>query len=244
MPDPPAGQLVPGPAGRASPCHERPGVGDATRPIAHTLTDAAKGSTYPVPARRCRVEETVRRSRFITTLSRAETAEAAGEVIASIRREFPDATHNCWAFVAGSPGDTAHIGSSDDGEPGGSAGRPMLNVLLHSGVGEVAAVVTRYFGGTKLGIGGLMRAYAGGVKSALEDLPTELRVVRAPCVVVAAYGEISALQRIFADLDVVVADETYAATVRYELAVPEHALERLERAVADATRGSATFTRS
>ncbi|NLG62975.1 MAG: hypothetical protein GX539_12100, partial [Candidatus Cloacimonetes bacterium] len=100
----------------------------------------------------------VQRSRFIATLAHAPDVESARAFIEEVRAEFPDATHNCWAFVAGPPGSTSHVGFSDAGEPHGTAGRPMLDVLLHSGIGEVAAVVTRYFGGVKLGKGGLVRA--------------------------------------------------------------------------------------
>ena len=126
---------------------------------------------YPIPANRTRVEEVILRSRFITTAAPAGTSEAARAFIASIRAEFPDATHHCYAFVAGPPGSTAQIGMSDDGEPGGTAGRPMLAVLLGSGIGDIAVVVTRYYGGTKLGTGGLVRAYSGGVKAVLDALP-------------------------------------------------------------------------
>ena len=82
------------------------------------------------------------------------TEEDAKIFIARIKDEFPDATHHCWAYVAGPPGDTAQIGMSDDGEPHGTAGKSILTVLLYSEIGETVAVVTRYFGGTKLGTEG------------------------------------------------------------------------------------------
>lgn len=112
-------------------------------------------ASYRVPAGHHRVEDVVARSRFVTTLAHAPTAAAAHAVVAQIRDELPDATHHCWAFVAGSPGSTTHIGLSDAGEPKGTAGRPILTVLLYSGIGEVVAVSSRWFGGTKLGTGGL-----------------------------------------------------------------------------------------
>ena len=112
---------------------------------------------YPIPAGEIRVEEEIKHSRFITSLAPAQSAEAARAFIERVRAEFPDATHNCWAYAAGPPGSTLHTGMSDDGEPGGNAGRPMLTVLRNSGAGDVAAVVTRYFGGVKLGRGGLAR---------------------------------------------------------------------------------------
>lgn len=94
-----------------------------------------------------REEETVKRSRFIVTVGRAASPEAAHAFIEKIREEHSQATHNCWAFNAGEPGSTAQVGASDDGEPKGTAGRPMLTAVLHSGIGEVVVVVTRYFGG-------------------------------------------------------------------------------------------------
>src|SRR4051812_21661975 len=116
---------------------------------------------YPIPAARHRAELTIERSRFICTIAHAAEPDDAHAFIREMNAEFGDATHNCWAFVAGPPGDTNRIGMSDDGEPHGTAGRPMLTVLTHSGVGDIVAVVTRYYGGTKLGTGGLVKAYGG-----------------------------------------------------------------------------------
>ncbi|MEH6457607.1 MAG: YigZ family protein, partial [Cocleimonas sp.] len=118
---------------------------------------------YKIPAKQHRHETIIKRSRFITTIAHASSADEANAFIASIKKEFPDASHNCWAYVAGPAADSAKIGMSDDGEPHGTAGKPMLNVLLHSDIGEIVAVVTRYFGGTKLGPGGLVKAYSGSV---------------------------------------------------------------------------------
>jgi uncharacterized YigZ family protein len=195
---------------------------------------------YPIPARLHRVEEVIQRSRFITTVAHAPDADAAHAFVQRIRDEFPDATHNCWAFVAGPPASTTHIGMSDDGEPHGTAGKPMLTTLLHGGVGEIVAVSTRYFGGVKLGTGGLGRAYAGGVKLALASLPTEERVDRVVVDVTVGYAEVDALQRLTDELEVVVEDEEYGASVRYRCAVPDGDMERFRKAVADFTRGEGT----
>lgn len=198
---------------------------------------------YPIPARIHRVEETIQRSRFVTTVAHAPDAEAAQAFVQRVREEFPDASHHCWAFVAGPPGSTTHIGMSDDGEPHGTAGRPMLTTLLHGGVGEVVAVCARWFGGTKLGTGGLGRAYAGGVKLALESLPTEERVDRVAVKITVGYGDVDALQRIMEELDIVVETEEYGADVRYGCAVPVPALGEFERLVAEATRGGGRVER-
>jgi uncharacterized YigZ family protein len=201
------------------------------------------GGAYPIPARVHRVEETIQRSRFITTVAHAPGADAAHHFLVGIRETFPDATHHCWAFVAGPPGSTTSVGMSDDGEPHGTAGRPMLTALLHSGVGEIVAVCARYFGGTKLGTGGLGRAYAGGVRLALETLPLEDRIDRALLEVEVAYSQVDGVQRLLDELDALLEAENYGATVRYRVAVPETGLAHFERALADLTRGEGRVKR-
>ncbi|HUG41684.1 MAG TPA: YigZ family protein [Longimicrobiales bacterium] len=194
---------------------------------------------YPVPAARYRVEEEVRRSRFLTTVGRAATREEAEVFIAAIRAEFPDATHNCWAFVAGPPGSTAVVGMSDDGEPHGTAGRPILETLLHSGVGEIAAVVTRWFGGVKLGKGGLGRAYAGAVAHALASMPRAERVERSRLRVVCDYPARDPLLRLAADVDAAVEAEEYGIHVTLVFAVPVPEVARFRDGVAALTAGGA-----
>jgi uncharacterized YigZ family protein len=192
---------------------------------------------YPIPAARVRVEETIARSRFITTVAAAETPELARGLVAEIRAEFPDATHHCFAYVSGPPGSTAQIGMSDDGEPSGTAGRPMLAVLLGSGVGDIAAVVTRFFGGTKLGTGGLVRAYGGGVKAALALLPLEEKVRLRTLKLSGAYHWISALDRLFPSYEAHVDERTFDADVTWHVIVPEERLDALIAALVELSRG-------
>ncbi len=184
-----------------------------------------------------RVEETIQRSRFLTTLAHAPDPEAAHAFVGAVRAEFRDATHHCWAFVAGPPGSTTRIGMSDDGEPHGTAGRPMLTALLHAEVGEVVAVCTRWYGGIKLGTGGLGRAYSGGVVRALESLPTVERVDRVALDVTVGYPDVDALQRLIDEDALPILDEAFGAEVRYRLGVPREEAEALERRIADLTRG-------
>jgi len=191
------------------------------------------------------VEEVVRRSRFIATIAPASDAEEAHAFIKRVTREFPDATHHCWAFVAGSPGSTTHIGQSDAGEPSGTAGRPILNTLLHSGVGEVAAVVTRYFGGVKLGKGGLGRAYSSAVALALETLPTLQRVSVVDVVVDAPYPAMGAIYRTLELVGARDREEDFPSEtrVRIRAAVPEAAMETLVSEVGRITKGDGTVIR-
>lgn len=128
-------------------------------------------SRYLIPAGLHRRELEVERSRFTCTLANAASAAEVQRVVREVSAEMTDATHHCWAFVAGPPGSTNQIGLSDDGEPHGTAGRPMLTVLMHSDVGEAVAIVTRYNGGVKLGTGGLARAYSGTVQLAQSTMP-------------------------------------------------------------------------
>lgn len=200
-------------------------------------------ASYRVPAGPHRVEDVIARSRFVTTLAHAPTTAAAHAVVEQIRDELPDATHHCWAFVAGSPGSTTHIGLSDAGEPKGTAGRPMLTVLLYSGIGDVVAVSARWFGGTKLGTGGLARAYAGGVTHALASLPTELKVRRERLDVVVGYAHVEALRHVMAETGAVLEAESYGADVRYRVAVPVDALALFVRRLADATGGAGRVER-
>jgi len=131
--------------------------------------------TYPVPARAVRHETTVLNSRFIASLAPAFSVAEAREFVAGVRAEFADASHNVPVYLVGHGNSvTAHC--SDDGEPSGTAGRPALAVLQGSGLGDVAVVVTRYFGGTKLGTGGLVRAYGDAVRQVLAITPRARRI--------------------------------------------------------------------
>lgn len=130
---------------------------------------------YPVPARETSVETRVKNSRFIATLAPAFSVEEARAFVEQVRTTFADATHNVPAYVVGyGPRVIAHC--NDDGEPSGTAGRPVLAVLQGSGLGDAALVVTRYFGGTKLGTGGLVRAYGDAARAVLAETPRAERV--------------------------------------------------------------------
>ena len=194
---------------------------------------------YPIPARRHRAEEEIRRSRFITTVDYAPTVADARAFIQAIRAEFPDATHNVWAYVVGPPGSTARVGYSDDGEPHGTAGRPAYTVLLHSGVGDIVAVITRYFGGTKLGKGGLVRAYSNGVKLALETLPLAERRVTSDLEVVIPYAFVTSLQRMASEYEAEFLAEDYGAEVTYRLRLPEEHVAAFSEALIGLTNGAA-----
>ncbi|MFY8274621.1 YigZ family protein [Pseudoalteromonas sp. SSDWG2] len=133
-------------------------------------------SEYAFPAHPLSYEEEIKKSTFIVHIAHTPDVDSAKAFISEINRQYPDARHNCWAYVAGAPGGSHVYGFSDDGEPNGTAGKPMLNVLQGSGLGEICAVTTRYFGGIKLGTGGLVRAYGGTLNNALVQLQTQIKV--------------------------------------------------------------------
>lgn len=184
------------------------------------------------------------RSRFITSLAPAPSDEAARAFVEAVREEFPGATHHCWAFVAGPPGTTAHVGLSDAGEPHGTAGRPILNVLLHSGVGEIVAVVTRYFGGTKLGKGGLARAYGGGVTLALETLPTTVYTEVTDVRIVIPFSAVDAVFRLLDELVASEREVRYGIDVEMDVRIPPGGLDRLRGEVARITSGAGRVVES
>ena len=198
---------------------------------------------YNIPEKRCRTETTINRSRFITTVAHALTEVDAKSFILTIKNEFPDAAHHCWAYVAGPPGDAARMGMSDDGEPHGTAGKPILAVLLHAGVGEIVAVVTRYFGGVKLGKGGLVRAYSGSVKNALAGLPVlEKRDVIALTLVL-DYSKTAAVRQMVASFDSEIVGEKYEADVSFKIELPKSDKDCFIRAITDLTRGEVLITK-
>lgn len=194
---------------------------------------------YRIPASIHRVEEEILRSRFITTVGPTPTLEDARAFVTAIKGEFANASHNCWAYLVGPPGSTSQVGFSDDGEPHGTAGRPMLTVLEHSGLGDITAVVTRYFGGVLLGKGGLVRAYSGGVKLALDSLPVAQHVAMAELEVIVAYASIASALHLFPQFEATPLREDYAADVTYRVRLPADAVAAFSEALTAATNGEA-----
>ena len=179
------------------------------------MTEAATeraGAGYVVPAREARAEMRVVNSRFIATAAPAFTVDEARAFVERVKREFGDATHNVPAYLVGH-GATVVAHCSDDGEPAGTAGRPALAVLRGSGLGDVAVVVTRYFGGTKLGTGGLVRAYGDAVREVLAVLPRAARVPTHTVEIVTPYSLFERLRRLVGAHGGRILDEDFAAQV-------------------------------
>lgn len=178
-----------------------------------------------------------KKSRFIATVQPAASEEEALEFIEKMKKKYWDARHNCFAYVIGERNETARC--SDDGEPAQTAGKPMLDVLLGEGVHNVVVVVTRYFGGTLLGTGGLVRAYSKAVQ---EGLAGSTVVVRTKCreiVIISDYNALGKIQYIAGNMDIHCLDTQYTENVTATWLVQEELSGSFIKKVTEATNGQA-----
>lgn len=184
-------------------------------------------------------ETEIKKSRFLTTLAPAATEQAAQDVVRRVRKEHPGANHNCFAYVIGA--DAGIQKSSDDGEPGGTAGVPMQQMLLRRETRDIVAVVTRYFGGVQLGAGGLIRAYGGAVGQALDALGTVARRPMRLATVTVDHRRAGKLENDLRATGRAVREVRYGEQVRIAVGVPESELGEFRAWLADATAGAATL---
>ncbi|MGW0736797.1 YigZ family protein [Streptomyces sp. NPDC002851] len=192
---------------------------------------------YRTVAREGVHETEVGRSRFLCALAPAGTEAEAQEFVARIRKEHPTANHNCWAYVIGA--DASVQKASDDGEPGGTAGVPMLQMLTRREMRYVVAVVTRYFGGVKLGAGGLIRAYGGAVGEALDALGTVTRRRFRLATVTVDHQRAGKVQNDLRATGRAVRDVRYGEDVTIEIGLPDADVDAFQAWLADATAGTA-----
>ena len=186
-----------------------------------------------------RHEYIVDKSRFITTISPCTTEEEAQAFISRINKEFWDATHNCTAYALGPKQEQQR--SSDNGEPSGTAGKPMLEVLKKTGITNVAVVVTRYFGGIKLGAGGLIRAYSHSVAETLGLAPKELHTTRTQLQVTIDYSLYGAVERFLQDKKLHY-ETNFGEHVTVTILVPPTDVEGIQKELQDMSHGAATCT--
>jgi len=181
----------------------------------------------------------VKRSRFFGWVARATTEEEARAVIAAAREEYPDARHHCSAFIVHQDGAQPIERSSDDGEPSGTAGKPMLEVLKGSGMQDVVAVAIRYFGGIKLGTGGLVSAYTASVADTLEQVTRVTREVRELGTVDFPHAEAGRIESELRTAGIDVVDVEYGRAATYTLAFAPGERERVDALLAAVTHGGA-----
>ncbi|MGS3139664.1 MULTISPECIES: YigZ family protein [Aeromonas] len=192
---------------------------------------------YPIPVGPVEVSEEIKKSRFITFIAHTPTVPAAKAWIDDIRAQHPGARHHCWAFVAGAPQDSQVYGFSDDGEPSGTAGKPMLAQLMGAGLGEVAAVVVRYYGGVLLGTGGLVKAYGGGVGAALKRLETRIKRQQTPSLIQCDYTDMGAVEALISTHQGQLLAADYGASVTLQVAWESSAWAQVARELTDRTQG-------
>ena len=193
--------------------------------------------SYRIPDSTQTFELDIKRSRFITSIGCINGRVDGKRFLQQIRTTHPTASHHCWAYIAGQPDDAHQFDQSDDGEPKGTAGKPMLNVLTHSGLGNTIAVVTRYFGGIKLGAGGLVRTYSQSVSEALKQLQTIEQKVTTPLTIQFPYTYQGKLDHYLSKQGISIASQSFEANVSYTLAVPLSKLEITEADIANLTQG-------
>ncbi len=197
---------------------------------------------YRIPKQRCRVEIRVSNSRFIATVSLASTVKEAQAFVREIRAEMPDATHHVYAFRIGY-GNTLSEGMSDDGEPSGTAGPPAMAVVRGADIGDVALVITRYFGGTKLGTGGLVVAYTKAAQVAFEALETEQKVTRVRGEVRVPYALLERTRRVLNEQQGDIEHESFEADVCLRFRLPVECFAAVTQSIHDLTAGCVTPTR-
>lgn len=175
---------------------------------------------FQVPTARVEQEIEVKKSRFIANAGVVTDRTAALFWLSEIQQRYPDARHHCWAYLLGDNEATSSAAMSDDGEPSGTAGKPILNVLQHKRIGNIMVVVSRYFGGVKLGAGGLVRAYSQATENVLQSLPLVTPVKQSRWQVQLDFPLEQLIRHVLQEAEAEVAEITYAEQVTMILLIP------------------------
>ena len=184
---------------------------------------------YPIPAGFLERELEVKKSRFIAWVLPVSDREQVKQAVAEARQAYPDARHVCWGYQIGRPGAAAEAGMSDDGEPSGTAGKPILGVIQHKDMGDVLVIVIRYFGGIKLGAGGLVRAYAGAAERVLSAVERRIAQAMAVWNLKLAFSQEQPLRHWCDQVQGQVLQVDYGTDVLAQVAVPVNASGELQR---------------
>lgn len=199
-------------------------------------------TAYTIPAQITTIKTEVARSKFIATVYNVDSVETARNVLTAHRESMPDASHHVYAFRIGF-GSSVIEGLSDDGEPSGTSGPPVMNVLRGSDLGDTLIVVTRYFGGTLLGTGGLVRAYSEAAALAIKACPTTLKIEYVSLLVLIEYAAFTLLKRMLPEFDAEIVKESFSDSIELQLTVPALHADRLTEAITEYTAGGAYIER-
>lgn len=174
----------------------------------------------------------IKKSEFIACAYPASSREQAMFHVEQLREQYPDARHFCWAYIIGDPDNTTSAGFDDDGEPSGTAGRPILNVLQHKSIGNVIIIVVRYFGGIKLGAGGLTRAYAGAAQAAVDEMTLNPYVPMAQIQILAEFATEAQCRYMIENLGGHIDDVAYSKQVTLTATLAEADIDSLKERLA------------
>ena len=183
-----------------------------------------------------------KKSRFIATVRPVKTEEEANQFVEKMRKKYWDARHNCWAFILGERQEFKRC--SDDGEPSQTAGKPMMDVLTGAGLTDVAVVVTRYFGGTLLGTGGLVRAYSGAVQEGLKNSTVITKYLGVKLSVTTDYNGVGKLQYLFGQKEIPILSADYTDKVVFTVLVESSRIQEIKKAITEATSATAQMEES
>ena len=183
-----------------------------------------------------------KKSRFIATVRPVKTEEEANQFVEEMRKKYWDARHNCWAFILGERQEFKRC--SDDGEPSQTAGKPMMDVLTGAGLTDVAVVVTRYFGGTLLGTGGLVRAYSGAVQEGLKNSTVITKHLGVKLSVTTDYNGVGKLQYLFGQKEIPILSADYTDKVVFTVLVESSRIQEIKKAIMEATSATAQMEES
>ena len=192
-----------------------------------------------IPAKEAQAEFRVSNSTFISTAVPAYSVEDAKKAIHRIKKKYQDATHNVPVYIIGHPPSVIEH-SNDDGEPAGTAGRPALSVLRGSGFGDIAIVITRYFGGTKLGTGGLVRAYSDAVRSVLDILPKAQKIATVTTEITIPYSVYEQVKRFASTHEGIIEDPIFEADIQLKIRFQEEQFPKFQNAITQLTNGQIT----
>ncbi|MCR5669407.1 MAG: YigZ family protein [Butyrivibrio sp.] len=207
---------------------------------AYILITMSTAESYKVITENGSGEIVEKKSRFIANVFYVENAKEAEEKIAEISKKYWDARHNCYAYVIGSGKEITKC--SDNGEPSGTAGKPILEVINGSGITNILIIVTRYFGGVLLGTGGLVRAYTQAAQAGIEGSTVGEMVLARELTLEVAYNMVNNVQYFLAQNDIQIKDSVYEANVRFIICVKASELEKIKSGLTQKTEGQITIS--
>lgn len=184
--------------------------------------------SFKEPTNTSQTEIEIKKSRFISYAKKVISRSEATSYISELREQYPDARHVCWGYVIGNPKNSTNSGCNDDGEPSGTAGKPILAQINYSNIGNVVVVVVRYFGGIRLGAGGLVRAYRASAKEALFNLSTQERIPKEEFILHFPFSKENAVRRAISELNGELLSSSYGPEVEFRVSIPSTQTKELE----------------